>query len=166
MYDGRTNQGDGAAVVAKSVRDLYADHPKYDVQLLAIVHRVTTVKMLPMLRRSGYRILQRDVPVRVDELENPVYRERAPTSGCCGLSELLKLEGWALVRRHSPLAFHSPRPVISFFFLLRCPGRRAALCRRGLHFLVTTRSLRCLSTRHIEGRWGHFPTAAATVSRG
>jgi hypothetical protein len=93
-------------VLAKSVRDLYADHPMYDVQLLAIVS-VTTVKMLPMLRRSGYRILQRDVPVRVDELENPVYRERAPTSGCCGLSELLKLEGWTLVRRHSPLPFQT-----------------------------------------------------------
>jgi hypothetical protein len=44
-------------------------------------------------------LLQRQVPVRVDELQNKVYRERAPLSGCCGLAELLKLEGWTLVSK-------------------------------------------------------------------
>jgi hypothetical protein len=44
-------------VLARSVRDVYDDHPLYDVHLLAIVS-VTTVKMLPGLRAAGYTILQ------------------------------------------------------------------------------------------------------------
>jgi hypothetical protein len=68
------------------------------VELLAIVSpRVQ--RMLPVLRHAGFRVLTREVPVREEQLRNDAFRKSAPTSGCCGLGELLKLEAWALVRR-------------------------------------------------------------------
>lgn len=89
-------QGDGAAVMAESVRNIYSNHPKFNVELIAIVSPVTQ-KMLPLLKALGFKILVRDVPVKVEELQNPTFKAKAPTSGCCGLAELLKLEAWTLV---------------------------------------------------------------------
>jgi hypothetical protein len=84
-------------VVFQSVRDVYPlDHPRYEADLLAIVSP-KVVKMLPLLTAIGYKVVVRAAPVRIEEVENKNYRDRAPTSGCCGLTELIKLEGFTLV---------------------------------------------------------------------
>jgi hypothetical protein len=66
------------------------------VELLAIVSPKVQ-RMLPVLRQAGYRLVPRGVPVTPEQLRNEAFRKSAPTSGCCGLGELLKLEAWTLV---------------------------------------------------------------------
>ena len=69
---------------------------KYSVDLLAIV-QPNVVAMRPVLEAIGYTVIVRPVPLLLEEINNPVYRKKAPTSGCCGLGELIKIEGFTLV---------------------------------------------------------------------
>ena len=82
-------------MLAQSVLKAHANS-KFNVDLIAIVHPNVT-KMRPVLRAIGFTVMVRPVPLLLDEIINPVYRERASTSGCCGLGELIKIEGLTLV---------------------------------------------------------------------
>lgn len=82
-------------MLAWSVLQAHAQS-KYDVDLLAIVHPNVT-KMRPVLTAIGFKVIERPVPLLLSEIKNPLYRDKAPKSGCCGLGELIKLEGLTLV---------------------------------------------------------------------
>lgn len=100
VYGGLFVQGDGAMVLAQSVKLLYPpNHPTFKLDLIAIVSPKVRL-MIPILTKAGFAVMERQVPVKAEELQDPTYRSKAPTSGCCGLDELLKLEAWTLVRAH------------------------------------------------------------------
>ena len=48
------------------------------------------------LRRLGYRVLIRDVPVNVSDIRNSQYREGVYKQSCCGPKEFLKLYSYTL----------------------------------------------------------------------
>eukprot|EP00854_Cymbomonas_tetramitiformis_P028827 gene28827-35800_t len=87
---------DGCAIVGYGILHSHIES-KYDIDLYAFVSPEAK-RMQPILRELGYTVLERAVPVKVEELVNPTYREKAPTSGCCGLRELLKLEALTLTQ--------------------------------------------------------------------
>ena len=45
-------------MVFESVRDLYTGHPRYEVDILAVVSPSVT-KMLPILKGIGYKVMVR-----------------------------------------------------------------------------------------------------------
>eukprot|EP00959_Pyramimonas_sp_CCMP1952_P223547 4673864-Pyramimonas_sp.AAC.1 len=54
--------------------------------------------MRPLLEAIGYTVLVRPVAVAEAEIGNAHLRGRAAKSGCCGLKELIKLEGLTMVQ--------------------------------------------------------------------
>ena len=56
----------------------------------------SVVRSLPPLRALGWRIVQRDLPFPLSDIENQAYAEAVKTNGCCGHLELLKLHAFSL----------------------------------------------------------------------
>lgn len=44
--------------------------------------------------------MERDLPLRIEEIEGAFLREKIAKNGCCGASELLKLYAWLLTEYH------------------------------------------------------------------
>jgi len=90
---------DGALVLgygARKVHDSKFGYPDdYDVDLVAFVVP-SVVKARPILTAHGWRVLERKLPVELDEIENRVYAEKMRNSGCCGADEFLKLWAYTL----------------------------------------------------------------------
>ena len=53
-----------------------------------------------VLQRHGWRIIERGLPVEIDEIENKAYAENMRNSGCCGADEFLKLWAYTLTEYH------------------------------------------------------------------
>lgn len=85
---------DGAAVLGQGVRLAHLAS-SWDFELVAIVHP-TVVKARPPLQALGWKILERDLPFALSDIENQDYAKKVVTNGCCGHLELLKLWAWSL----------------------------------------------------------------------
>jgi hypothetical protein len=90
---------DGATVLGYSARRIHsAKHgfpSKYDVELVAfVVPKVVTSR--PILEKHGWRVIERGLPVPLEEIENKEYVTRMRNSGCCGADEFLKLWAYSL----------------------------------------------------------------------
>jgi len=69
------------------------------MELVAFV--VPSVKTSrPILENYGWRIIERRLPVEIDEIENKKYAENMRNSGCCGADEFLKLWAYTLTEYH------------------------------------------------------------------
>ena len=90
---------DGAAVLAHSaIRVHRGPTSRYGVALVAFVApEVTSIKQLQV---CGYRVLVKELPLKIDEIRGQYLRERIGTNGCCGAWELLKLYSWTLTEYH------------------------------------------------------------------
>lgn len=90
---------DGALVLgyaAKRVHDASKGFPsEYDVDLVAFVVP-SVVHARPILKRHGWRVLERPLPVALNEIKNKAYAEKMRDSGCCGADEFLKLWAYTL----------------------------------------------------------------------
>jgi len=53
-------------------------------------------KSMPLLTHVGWEVRIKAPPVQPHEIATPFVRKHAPKSGCCGLSELIKLYAWTL----------------------------------------------------------------------
>jgi len=100
---------DGAAVLAHSIRLASAANPasgsRFDYQMYAIVHPVAEdCAPLAGLRKLGYEVLIRDVPVKVEDIEGEYLRTKVVDNGCCGEKEFIKLEAYTLVQH--PIVVH------------------------------------------------------------
>jgi hypothetical protein len=63
---------------------------KYDAELIAFV--TPSVKYArPILESYGWKVLEKGLPVTLEEIENKEYAEGMRNSGCCGADEFLKL---------------------------------------------------------------------------
>ena len=90
---------DGALVLgyaARKVHDASKGYPsEFDVELVAfVVPSVVTAR--PILKEHGWRVLERPLPVSLDDIENKAYVEKMKDSGCCGADEFLKLWAYTL----------------------------------------------------------------------
>lgn len=94
---------DGALVLgysAKKVHDASKGHiSNYDADLVAFV-APGVVKAREILQANGWRVLERRVPVELDEIVNREYAEKMRNSGCCGADEFLKLWAYTLTEYH------------------------------------------------------------------
>jgi hypothetical protein len=94
---------DGALVLGYSAKKIH-DRTKgyvsnYDAELIAfVVPGVVTSR--PILEAYGWKLLERKLPVALDEIENKDYMQRMKDSGCCGADEFLKLWAYTLVEYH------------------------------------------------------------------
>ena len=84
---------DGAAVLAKSIVDTHGrGSSEHRHHLLAFATRnVTGGASANLLRRLGYRVVEVESPVSVEEIRGDFLRERIGRNGCCGEVELIKL---------------------------------------------------------------------------
>ena len=94
---------DGALVLgfaAHKYHDAKRGFPsKYEVDLVAFV-APNVVTSRPILEANGWRVLEKGLPVPLDEIENRDYAEKVANSGCCGADEFLKLWAFTLTEYH------------------------------------------------------------------
>jgi len=83
---------DGAAVLAQSIRRLTWD---FEIELVAIVY-IEAIKCRTPLEYLGFRIIEKDVPVKPSEIQGEFLRNNIGKNGCCGEKELLKLYAYTL----------------------------------------------------------------------
>ena len=94
---------DGALVLGYAAQKVH-DASKgnlgtYDVALIAFV-TANVITARPILKRFGWKILEKPLPVALDEIENKEYADRMKDSGCCGADEFLKLWAYTLTEYH------------------------------------------------------------------
>jgi alpha-N-acetylglucosamine transferase len=94
---------DGALVLGHSAKKVHDPSKgyvsKYDADLVAFV-APGVVKAKEILEANGWRVLERRVPVEIDEIVNRKYAELMRNSGCCGADEFLKLWAYTLTEYH------------------------------------------------------------------
>lgn len=54
----------------------------------------------PVLAAYGWRVLEKNLPVGLEEIENKEYAQNMKDSGCCGADEFLKLWAYTLTEYH------------------------------------------------------------------
>ena len=93
---------DGAAVLQHSIHLNSIHSPssnsQYSYQMYALVHPSATSCAKSQLEPLGYKILTRDVPVPLEEIEGEYLRTRVEKNGCCGDAEFVKLHAYTLVQ--------------------------------------------------------------------
>lgn len=98
---------DGAAILAHSIHlnSNQTPNPKsnYNYKLYAIVHPKAQ-SCASNLEPLGFTVLERDVPVAVEDIEGDSLREKVVNNGCCGEMEFIKL--WAYTLVEHPIVVH------------------------------------------------------------
>jgi hypothetical protein len=92
--DSDPKYGDLFASVSQSVFQ-WSQSSKYQIDMVAFVKKNSKI-IIPSLEAYGFRVIEKDVPVKVKEIKDSHYKKRVDTSGCCGLSELMKLYAYTL----------------------------------------------------------------------
>jgi hypothetical protein len=97
---------DGALVLGFAAQKFHSarfGHPSaYEIELVAFVTRsVRTTRTV--LAQFGWKVLERELPVALAEIENKNYMESMRSSGCCGADEFLKLWAYTLTDYHRVL---------------------------------------------------------------
>lgn len=62
-------------------------------------HALTT-RFPPFPPPLHHRVLERDIPLDINDIQGDYLRERIAKNGCCGATELLKLYAWRLTDYH------------------------------------------------------------------
>ncbi|KAL7574213.1 hypothetical protein ACA910_012470 [Epithemia clementina (nom. ined.)] len=90
---------EGAAVLAHSIRRASLGgtlRGRYDYELVALYHPDAQA-CVGVLEELGFRLIPRNVFVKVEEIEGEFLRQTIETSGCCGEKELIKMEAYTLL---------------------------------------------------------------------
>lgn len=94
---------DGALVLgyaAKKVHDISKGfESKYDAELVAFV-APSVVSSRPILEKYGWKVIEKPLPVSIEDIENQDYATKMKNSGCCGADEFLKLWAFTLEEYH------------------------------------------------------------------
>lgn len=87
---------DGAAVLAWSIiKQAQYSKQHTDISLVAFVHPLV-VEARPLLRKLGFHVIEAPMPINVTAIEHKFLREKINLNGCCGASELIKLNAYRL----------------------------------------------------------------------
>lgn len=89
---------DGALVLGYAARKAHLQS-KYGVDLIAFV-APTVITARSILSANGWKVLEKGLPVALDEIENQNYAQKMKNSGCCGADEFLKLWAFTLTDYH------------------------------------------------------------------
>lgn len=94
---------DGALVLGYAAKKYHnatkGYRSKYEADLVAfVVPGVVTSR--PILEAYGWRVLEKSLPVRLEDIDNQEYAMKMKDSGCCGADEFLKLWAYTLVEYH------------------------------------------------------------------
>ena len=81
---------DGAAVLGHSCVRAHRNS-SYDAALVAFVSPSVSQTGRNKLKKVGFRVLEKKLPVEVEEIQGKLLREKISSNGCCGAWELLKL---------------------------------------------------------------------------
>lgn len=81
----------------------------FDYEMFAIYHPSAEACTLP-LQDLGYKLLKRDVFVKVSDIKGDYLRDRIESNGCCGEKELIKLEAYTLT--DYPIVVHLDLDVL------------------------------------------------------
>lgn len=87
---------DGAAVLAYSIIESMKNQP-YQFSLIAFVHPTVT-HARPILRNLGFHVIEATTPINVSAIPHKFLREKINKNGCCGASELIKLNAYRLLQ--------------------------------------------------------------------
>jgi hypothetical protein len=91
---------EGAAVLKHSIH-LASIHGnmggRYDYQMYAIYHP-EALKCAKTLESLGYKLVERNTPVAVKDIQGDYLRSKIENNGCCGEKELVKLEAYTLTQ--------------------------------------------------------------------
>ena len=82
---------------------------RYDYKMYAI-HHPNATHCAKSLEELGYELIERPTPVKVEEIEGDYLRERIEQNGCCGSSELIKLEAYTMTQY--PIVVHLDLDVL------------------------------------------------------
>lgn len=97
---GKEPMTEGAAVLKHSIH-LASIHGKmggrYDYQMYAIYHP-EALKCAKTLESLGYKLVERNTPVAVKDIQGDYLRSKIEANGCCGEKELIKLEAYTLTQ--------------------------------------------------------------------
>jgi hypothetical protein len=97
---------EGAAVLKYSIH-LTSIHGnlggRYDYKMYAVYHP-DAAECAKDLASLGFELIERPVPVKVEEIQGEFLRSRIDANGCCGAKELIKLE--ALTFTQYPIVVH------------------------------------------------------------
>ena len=99
---------DGAAVLKQSV---VAAKSKYDIDMIAIVHP-SVQKSRAFLVKLGYIVVEKKWPFTSAGIKRKHLRETIDKSGCCGMSELIKLGAWEFEQYHRVMLLDSDSLVM------------------------------------------------------
>ena len=91
---------------------------KYDYKMVAI-HHPDAAECAKSLKELGYELIERNTPVKVEEIQGEFLRERIENNGCCGSKELIKLEAYTLTQYpivvHLDMDFLLLKPIDTLF---------------------------------------------------
>jgi hypothetical protein len=76
---------------------------RYDYKMYAIFHP-DAAECAKGLASLGFDLIERPLPVKVEEIEGEYLRSKIDKNGCCGAKELIKL--WALTFTQYPIVVH------------------------------------------------------------
>jgi hypothetical protein len=89
---------DGAAVLAYSIFNV-SKHSPFDISLVAFVHPNVTL-CRPTLQKLGFHVIESPKPINVSAISTnfTFLRDKIEKNGCCGASELIKLNSYRLMQ--------------------------------------------------------------------
>lgn len=87
---------DGAAVLAYSIVRMFDDNINAKFSFIAFVHPSVNASRA-VLKRLGYHVIVAPTPVNVSAIAGPILRDKIDKNGCCGASELIKLNSYRYV---------------------------------------------------------------------
>eukprot|EP00903_Cladosiphon_okamuranus_P006613 g6460.t1 len=90
---------DSAEVLLHSIR-ASCEFSRYRCETFAFALPSVSPRGLRHLETMGWRIMEKDLPVAVEDIENETYRNHVVKSGCCGADEFIKLHAYTLTDYH------------------------------------------------------------------
>ena len=94
---------DGALVLGYSALKVHDKNSGYsdlyDAELVAFVVP-SVISSRKILEAYGWKIIEKTLPVSLEEIENQDYAIKMKDSGCCGADEFLKLWAYTLTEYH------------------------------------------------------------------
>ncbi|CAN0347144.1 unnamed protein product [Ectocarpus sp. 12 AP-2014] len=90
---------DSAEVLIQSIRAA-CKLSRYRCEALAFTLPSVSQEGRQHLEGMGWRVVEKDLPVAVEDIENETYRKHVVKSGCCGANEFIKLHAYTLTQYH------------------------------------------------------------------
>ena len=116
---------DGAAVLAFSIlkhsqrAQAKQGTSGLDLSLLAFVHPLVTTAR-PLLKQLGFAVIEAPLPINITAIHGKFLREKINNNGCCGASELIKLNAYRLTEFDRVVHMDAGKSKIEGIFSLYC----------------------------------------------